>query len=1030
MALSFESGESSLSVRRFTVTEGISTLWTASVLARSDDPSIDLESIAGKAASLRIASGLGHSALGGERLFAGMCVQIAQIAAEPTGLSTYQLDLRPLLWKLTQRRNHRIFQRASIPEIAEALLAEWAIPRDIKVDRAKYPRLELRVQYGESDYDFLCRMLEEAGIAFAFTDGGGQAKLLVSDTLQAGAPRGGAPIPYLHNPMEPPDSEFVVEVRVAEEVRPGAYGIHDHDFRNPALALHGEAPRAPSPEDRYEQTHYVPGAFLIEKPGKGGETPHADDRGTYRRDPQAGADRAARSLEAARTGRRAVAFRTNAIDLRPGEVFSIGSPPRADLSTLLLVTRQTIEGTVDDHAWSAVAHGVFADTPYRPPRSTPRPRAKGVQSAIVVGPAGQEIHTDEFGRVRVQFPWDRVGRRDDGSSSWIRVSDGWAGPGYGMLTIPRIGQEVLVAFLGGDPDQPVVVGRVFNVTNPAPYKLPEHKTRTAWKSDSSPLSEGINEISFEDRKGDELVYIQAQKKLRRLVKNDETSTVAGDREKVVDLSEEETTAGDRVEVTEGARKQTVSQNRVSSATGTLSRLVKKDEITQIDADGVTKVDKDLHSIVCGDRRELVEMDEHVHVKKSRSESVGARSLLVGGTDHEKMGGTFALEAGDEIRYAAVAGLVGEASAVTLKAGGNFVRIDSSGVTLLGTLVDINNGGSPGSAKASQPAAPVLPRKAMVQTTYTIEASWLDVTAYCGDAARVQALVTPAPQDGPATVEVLLASTGATIATLNTAVTAGRIGAAWVTKAPTASWRTDVIQFRVTVPSINATGTSRNTFTFRQRPVTGWTLLNVAHPSNGRFLPSHEKHDAALEADRVHYSLKLRLFGAPFGPVKQAAAKALIERVWNDGFSNKKFHRVSCGRGRACSCAFDCCKATWRLDVNFVPRGEHLAIEVIATVPPARPHQSEMNGDGGEWGDPPLSPTTTYPHETGHVLGQADEYSVGATDPTGVQPAQAPPGELNLMSTPGNQTLLNRHYRWALAFLNRNTAGDVYEIIPP
>ena len=168
---------------------------------------------------------------------------------------------------------------------------------------------------------------------------------------------------------------------------------------------------------------------------------------------------------------------------------------------------------------------------------TPKPQVSSVQSAVVVGPSGQEIHVDEFGRVRVQFPWDREGNNDDFSSCWIRASQGWAGTGYGMIVIPRIGQEVLVGFLDGDPDQPIIVGRVFNQTQQVPYKLPDHKTRSAWKSNSSLGGNGFNEIMFEDLKQEELLWMQAQKNLRKLVKNDESITVGHDRRKFVKENE-------------------------------------------------------------------------------------------------------------------------------------------------------------------------------------------------------------------------------------------------------------------------------------------------------------------------------------------------------------------------------------------------------------------------------------------------------------------------------------------------------------
>jgi hypothetical protein len=278
----------------------------------------------------------------------------------------------------------------------------------------------------------------------------------------------------------------------------------------------------------------------------------------------------------------------------------------------------------------------------------------------------------------------------------------------------------------------------------------------------------------------------------------------------------------------------------------------------------------------------------------------------------------------------------------------------------------------------------------------------------------------------ATIEILNPD-GSVAETFTAPMSGDRFSATWIAKAQSANWRTDKHKFRFTAGGL--TCTSSNEFTFRQRPTTNWILKNVAHPSNGGFAPSHEKHDARLEADRVHYSLKLRTHGAPFDAAKQANAKSRIETAWNDGFNNKKFHRTNCQRGRECDCAFDCCKANYRLDVNFVASGEHVAVLVVASPPPpADPHRSSMNGDGGEWGDPPRNAVTTYAHEAGHVLGQADEYPTGATDPTGVQPANAP--DANLMATPGDTTLFNRHYRWALKFLNDNAAGDSYEIIPP
>ena len=291
---------------------------------------------------------------------------------------------------------------------------------------------------------------------------------------------------------------------------------------------------------------------------------------------------------------------------------------------------------------------------------------------------------------------------------------------------------------------------------------------------------------------------------------------------------------------------------------------------------------------------------------------------------------------------------------------------------------------------------------------------------------LQGSVTGGPPDQPATVEILRAD-GTVADTIVAQMSGGSFVAVWTCKAQSANWRTDRHRFRFTAAGLTCTST--NEFTFRKRPTTIWELKNVTHASGNGFAPAHEKHDARLEADRVHYILKLRLSGATFSAAKQTNAKTRIQDVWNNGFSSKKFHRKNCKRGQACDCTFDCCKTGFRLDVNFVASGQHLTVNVVTSPPPpAARHRSSMNGDGGEWGDPPISEVSTYAHETGHVLGQHDEYSTGATDPTGVQPANAPTA--NLMSTTGNTTLLNRHYRRVLKFLNDNAAGDPYEIVPP
>jgi uncharacterized protein involved in type VI secretion and phage assembly len=648
LELTFESKEESLSVRRFAVHEAMSSLFSVSVWARSPDDDIDLEAMVGKKAALRAASGTAFALYGG-RAWTGVCNHMEQVQAESTGLSTYYLRIVPRLWLLTQRKNNRIFQHLSIPDITAKMLDEWQIEHTFKVHKPEYPKLEMRAQYGESDFDFLNRLLEEAGISYSFeSDEKRGSVLILHDAPHAGEPRAGGPLSHVDNPNAASEKEYLTGVRIAQQVRPGKVTLRDHDFRRkPSFGFFGHKGAGHALEDMLEQYEYAPGSFLIEVEQSavhklaalakdalhlphlpaalehagdaakhaaesvhkatstaqhaGDAAKHAvekkvhdvvdhqvsnlvdktvgkaiggkagdllgdvaggaagklagklagelagklaqslgivevlgnlvgDDRGMARFSEKAGFSKAEKRLESARASRRQVTFESNAHDLCPGVVLSIGNHARKDLSPdkRLLVTESSFEGTHDGE-WSLSAQAAFADAPYRPPMKTPKPSVQGMQSAVVVGPGHEEIHTDEHGRVRVQFHWDREGKHNEGSSCWMRVSQGWAGSGFGMIAIPRVGQEVLVSFLEGDPDHPVVVGRLYNATARPPYDLPAHKTRSGWKSDSTPGSGGYNELMFEDAKGKELVRGQAERDLETVVKRNEARSVGVDR---------------------------------------------------------------------------------------------------------------------------------------------------------------------------------------------------------------------------------------------------------------------------------------------------------------------------------------------------------------------------------------------------------------------------------------------------------------------------------------------------------------------
>ncbi len=561
MAVTIASGDA-LDIRELTVYEAMSALFSVTLTAHSENPDIDFEAAVGKAASFTL-----HGRVEGAqrtRTWTGLCNELHQVRVEEGGASTYRLRIVPTLWLATQRRNHRMFQMMSEIDIVLQLLGEWGIEPDRKLT-GQYKKRKYRVQYAETDFAFISRMLEDVGVSFYFEEQSGQTQLVLADAPQSNDPRL-PPIAFRDDPTNS-DKEHVTQVSVGRQVRPGKYTMRDHDYRRPATypliasAAVPAASGATGVEEKLERFHYTPGAFLFES-DKGDDTPHADDRGKHRTDEGEGATLAQKRLDANRADAQTATFASNVIDLWPGQTMSMLDHPHSALGPTKrqLVVESHINATRND----AVHHQVevrSAAAAYRPPVATPKPRTNGVESATVVGPAGEEIHTDEFGRVRVHFHWDRESRMDEKSSCWIHVSQPWGGTGFGGTSLPRIGQEVIVDFLGGDPDRPVITGRVYTNLQKTPYKLPANKTQSGWKSNSSPTTGGYNEIMFEDAAGTELFRIQAEKDMHKLVKNDEKSVVGNDRSRQVKRNEDIVIGKNRSKQVVANEREVTGQNR-------------------------------------------------------------------------------------------------------------------------------------------------------------------------------------------------------------------------------------------------------------------------------------------------------------------------------------------------------------------------------------------------------------------------------------------------------------------------------------
>ena len=522
-----------LSVRAVSIAEGLSTPFEVALAMMSPESDLDFERLIGAEASFRMDSGPL-----GQRAFSGVVSFVELVDVEAGALSTYTIRIVPRLWLLSQKRGHRILQHQTALEMVRALLAEWKIEVTTLVTEEHLARHEVRVQYGETDLELFDRLLEEAGISYFFDDqrGDGASHLVLSDAPErAEARRAG--VTFTSEPSPTWELPFVADVRVAHEVKNGLVTIADFDFRRPDYALVYRAEAAGPGEAKMERYSYAPGSALADVPAasnQANDTPVADDQSRARADEHQGYGLAERRLQAVREDRRRVELGSSLLDLAPGAVFTIAGAPRPEIAEdqRLLVTRTNIDGRIDQ-AWAVHVVAAFAAAKVRPPRRVSWPRIDGIQSAVVVGPPGEEIYTDEFGRVRVRFHWDREGGYDDHRSAWVRVDDGWAGGGFGMIAVPRLGQEVLVAFYEGNPDQPVIVGRVHGGSNPTPAKLPAAMAQSTWRTSSSPQSAGYNELSFDDTAGRERLTLRAEHDLEKVVVREETEEIHGDRVSVV-----------------------------------------------------------------------------------------------------------------------------------------------------------------------------------------------------------------------------------------------------------------------------------------------------------------------------------------------------------------------------------------------------------------------------------------------------------------------------------------------------------------
>ena len=557
--------------------EELGRLFNYELQLHSLDNAIDLNQLLGKPMCLSL-----QLDDGGERHFHGIVARCSQ-NVDQGQFASYQATLRPWLWLLSRTSDCRIFQNLTIPQIIKQVFRDLGFSDFEDALSRPYREWEYCVQYRETSFDFVSRLMEQEGIYYFFRHEQGRHVLVLADAYGAHTSVPGyASVPYYPKNEQQRERDHIHDWHLAQQVQPGSLELNDYDFQRPSARIDVRS--------------------AMPRPHTAGDYPLYDYPGTYVQSAD-GEHYARTRIEALQTLHEQVELAGNARGLGSGHLFSLTGFSRQDQNReyLIVGTRYYISqesgetgGAGASAQFESSLTCIDAQQSYRPLPNTHRPIVKGPQTALVVGPKGEEIWTDQFGRVKVHFYWDRHDQSNENSSCWIRVSQSWAGKNWGSMQIPRIGQEVIVSFLEGDPDRPIITGRVYNAEQTVPYDLPENATQSGMKSRSSKGGSpaNFNEIRMEDKKGAEQLYIHAERNQDIVVEVDESHSVGHDRNKSIGHNETVTIGNNRLRIVKqedilsvGQRKtDSISQSYVIEV-GENLRLVCGESILELNASG-------------------------------------------------------------------------------------------------------------------------------------------------------------------------------------------------------------------------------------------------------------------------------------------------------------------------------------------------------------------------------------------------------------------------------------------------------------
>jgi type VI secretion system secreted protein VgrG len=658
-------GANALLLTRFAGYEGVSTPFSFQLDMVSENAAIDAKAMLRTPVTVSLDL---HD--GNKRHFHGLINRFTQLGTEPSELTGYRAEIVPWFWFLTLARDCRIFQKKNVVEIIETIFKDNGYQDfEVKVSGLK-PR-EFCVQYRETHFNFISRLMEEEGLFYFFKHTDSKHTLVIADNK--GAVNPGLISVARIGAAAKPTEDMIESVERDHSVYVGKVTLSEYDWQQPSLTLRTEA----TGTGKEEVHDYLPQLYTT---------------------PEDGHRYARLRLEAEEATQQTIRGHGHCRFLQGGHQFTLEGHYRSDFNkpyTLLEVHHTADVGDYRSDTGTFHYYNEFVAIPHflppRPRLRTMKPYIRGTQTALVVGAAGEEIYVDKHGRIKVQFYWDRQGKKDENSSCWVRVASPWAGKGWGNITIPRIGNEVVVEFLDGDPDRPLIIGSVYNADQAPPFTLPGAGIQMGMKSRSSKGGGGYNEITVTDTKGTELITIHGQYDMNTKIEhndmlfvgNDQSITIGANRTESVGKNEEISVSDNRTESVGKDESITIGGNRTESVGGDESISISKNRSESVSED---------ESVDIGGSREVgVSKDETLNVN-------GKRTTAIGKDDQLQVGKKLTIEVKDEIVIK-----TGDASIsmkkdgtiqikgkdITLTASGKITGKASSDVVLKGSKVTAN-----------------------------------------------------------------------------------------------------------------------------------------------------------------------------------------------------------------------------------------------------------------------------------------------------------------------------------------------------